>query len=231
MVKVYIVRKFHPVSEYNFKSYYEEAVFYTYLEAELFVKQECIEERGNFFPEIVSYTLGGGDSYDESDTWYFSNTGKLLYTTFLSEEEARQIKNIYNSFESKYSAGDFVFIKAFPLNIYSNMWKDILGFVVQCPIPLNKWISDGNALDDWDSHYVVFFINSKGCLDHTHVPEVAMQLYNLPIPDELSFLTIFSDAILNNKNINNEYLDDIWSGKIIVKKVHTFDVNKLIMMK
>ena len=207
---------------YSSRIYYSESIFESFNEAEKFVKHISEEEEDAFFSEIVSYVVGSYTPDEEQQVWYFDKKGELIVDGPKMEKEQR-LKMTEMDERAKYKIGDFVFLRAFPWNKYSSVYKDVIGVISESPPKKRPYYGEDGELAGVESSYTLFFIDDDGILDHCHAEERSLLSFEGELPDELEFLKVFRNHITGKNKISHNVCDKIWESKPIFKKVAIAD--------
>ncbi len=239
MERVYLARHY-AAGDYACLCIFEEGVFSTFEDAEGFLircllgdddktsfvagseqSAESSLERG----EIICFKIGDRDPSRKEIRWRYDGLGRFIRQEVLDEQPAKCPVSLFQdprTFQGKFCPGDIVFVRANLWNPQSHFDRDIIGVVFASPEPLETWLKKGGAKEEWEGLYVVDFIDEHGRLDHDHLLEDAIQLYEGDIPDKLRFLRTLAEHCQGVRRIKESALTDILSGKVFVESVRFF---------
>ena len=228
MSAIYFARKYTIYDEKN-RHFYEEGIFHSYELAYKYIKKISDEEDHDFFGEIVVFELNDFSRKLENEFFIFDYKANLIYDSnkinskikkYIAEENG--FRTIYkindpNSYNEKFKIGDIVFIKAFPWNIFSPAYVDLIGVIGNVPCLYEKWIQNNNYYE-WDNTYVIYCIRD-GYLGHWHIEERGIEFYSGELPDNLKFLRLLSEHLLKKMTIPDIIIDKIHQGEVFVEKL------------
>lgn len=239
--RLYIARKYYSYG-YGLKTIYEEGLFDTYDLAYRFIEDISEEDHDRFLSEIVSVILNNSEPWESDQLWTFDRKGKLI-RFYDSQNRGENIhvveydgyREIYeepdpDSYTGKFNVGDIVNIKAFPWNWESRVPEDTIGVIAQIPIHYNVWRKQNKCKYGWDNAYVIYYIR-EGYLDHMHIKEEGLSVFQKEIPEKYSFIMVLSDHYNDKLIIKDEILKEIVDGKIFVEKVRLFNASESLMTK
>ncbi|GBC59930.1 hypothetical protein DENIS_0872 [Desulfonema ishimotonii] len=220
MNRIYVARKY-VTTEGGAKHYYEEAVFGSYELAHAFIKKISDEEDDFFLSEIVDIPFNDDCSHDEKGLSVFDKNGNLLIKNAIGHA-ARKDEHESKNYIGKYKIGDIVFLRAYPWNKHSPAHKDTIAVISSVPVSLNKWIGDGNSINNWDNNYVVDCIRD-GYMGHYHVEEKGIKLFEDKLPDNLKFLNLLSSHYQTGNVLPEKVFQEIVMGNIFIENVKHFE--------
>jgi len=213
--EVFIARKYVSY-EVGGICYYEEGVFDSYDAAYDFIKTISVEDSEHFLSEIVRYNVNDKSPWEGQYVWVFDREGNLRHSSRYGGPASSG--SVAESYTEKFMTGDIVLVRPFPHNEVSPTSENVIGVVIEMPIPLEEWLSQGNEKDDWDNTYVIYHIRC-GYLDHIHVEEKGIGLYMDPLPANLAFLKDLSDHVKGKRLLKSEIVRKAFDGEIFVEQV------------
>jgi hypothetical protein len=205
----------------------EEAVFTSHDKAEKFIS-ELVDHDADwkrllaFRIEVLEIPVDNMDPDDETKRWVYGIDGKLL-----EEPNVDIYSKAKNNIENKYKVGDIVYIKPNYVETMSPSVRGDYGVVLVTPIKKKDWIAQGNDLEDWDWTYVIVFVTVDGFLDHMHVSEAALSLVNGSLPEELSFLEIYSSYLKGDISISDSVINRLFKEEIFVKNSRVLEFDNI----
>ncbi len=235
----YIARKYY-AHGHGSQTIYEEGIFDSYELAYKFIEEISEEDDEQFLSEIVSCQINDNEPWESDQLWTFDRKGKLVRfhdTNKIGENchivEHEEYREVFTepepkSYTGKFKIGDIVTIRAFPWNWESQIPEDTIGVIINTPIHYDEWRKHENSKYGWDNTYVIDYIRD-GYLDHMHIKEDGLSLFQKDIPENFSFLKQLSDHYKGKLVIKGDVFKDINDGNIFVEKVRHFNKNESIV--
>lgn len=141
----------------------------------------------------------------------------------LKEEELEQIENEFDDeeedleydfdFKPQYNAGDLI---CFISGLSENR-KTIIGVISNVPLTYKERKKKGmktEYLDSTDQVYNIEYLNDCGVLEHEHISEENLELYQEPLPTELIFLQRLAQHFSGEKPLQKDLLISMMQGEI-----------------
>lgn len=224
MARVYIAREIYPNTGTGWDRIDSEAVFSTFEAAESYVKGlEPEKEPGSHF-QIVAHLVGdnpGQDPWGDIQYWHHDVKHNLMEHYDAKSHREKLNSEFVEKYRGKFKVGDVVKIKsAYNLDIESN-----LGVIQFLPGPYERkdWgeQEDGSFIY-YEPGFRVEYLDNVGRLEHDHLYEEDVELFEDELPERLAFLQLLSDHYKGKRQIKEKALYDLEAGNMIAKDVRRF---------
>ena len=215
-MEIYVIRIFQNY-KYGYRRSIEEEVFNNLKDGMEWLNEEFFNSEyydDQFTAELVAYGMPGVSERVLTSKKSYDYFGIELPT---GEDPGSESEPEYDpSFTPKFNKGDFVVFKELAC-LSKRTLKDTLAVVTGVPLTFAERKSRKmrtEDLDYTDQTYMLEHINKSGKLEHSHVLEEDLVLYDNPIPEELKVLEHLALHFKGTKPIDEEVLLAMMKGEV-----------------
>jgi len=151
------------------------------------------------------------DSFGAFHYWRFNQGGELKAE--FSIEEGVIEEDPDTTYQGLYEKGEIVYVLG-------------MNVVPGSPSVSGDYAVIGNTPNehlDPEGHYLAYFIDAFGELNHYHIPEKYIAKLDKELPSEFEFLRVASGLYRGTLDLPTDLIDRIWDGKVFVAKKEVFD--------
>lgn len=215
-MKIYVTRIFQNYI-YGYRKLVEEETLINLNDGMEWLKEEFFKSEyynDQFTAELVVYEVEKVSQKVCTSKRSFHYSGNELSTA--EDPESETEPQYDRSFIPEYAKGDMVVFRELAC-LTERTYQDTLAVVTGVPLTFAERKSRKmrtEDLDYTDQMYILEHITELGSLEHSHILEEDLVLYEDPVPEELKALEILSHHFKGIKPIKDEVLLSMMKGEI-----------------